>query len=111
MIVYASIPQIIQSCTTLQARIDMVDIILNNLEIAIADAATSGKFESYKLDTGQTKNEVIYRSIAELNKAHEGLFQMQLKMIARLNNNKSGRVMRMVDEKQFIRNRNGYTNW
>lgn len=101
-IIYYNIPAILESCTTLQDRIDMLDTILNGMETAILKATTTGQFEEYKLDTGQTKNEVRYRSIKELSEAYASLLKIQQMLLGRLNANRQGRVIRMVDGKNFI---------
>ncbi len=101
-IVYTNIPAILQSCSTIQSRIAMLDQILNGMETAMLTATSTGQFESYKIDTGQTKNEVIYRSLPELQKAYQALLQTQQFLYARLNINRQGRITRLVDGKNFI---------
>jgi len=102
IIVYTNIPAIIESCTTLEARIAMLDTILNGMEAAILKATTTGQFQSYKIDTGQTKNEIMYRSLAELQKAYRDMLLTQQMLYTRLNANRQGRVFRNVDGKNFL---------
>lgn len=101
-IIYTNIPAILESCATLEARIAMLDSILTGMETALLKATTTGHFEEYKLDTGQTKNEVRYRSINELQLAYASLLKIQQMLYTRLNANRQGRVIRMVDGKNFI---------
>jgi hypothetical protein len=101
-IIYTNIPAIISSQTSLEAQIAMIDTILTGMLVAITTANLSGQFESYKLDTGQTKNEVTYRSITELQKAYEGMFKTKQMVISQLNINRQGRMLRLVDGRNFI---------
>ena len=101
-IIYTSIPAVLESVTTLEARIAMLDTILNGMETAILRASTTGEFDLYRIDTGQTKNEVTYRSIGELTSGYAALIKVQQMFYARLNNNKQGRIHRLVGNKNFI---------
>lgn len=80
----------------------MLDTILSGMETTMVKAAATGRFGLYRLDTGQTKNEVTYRSIDELRIAYEGLLKVQQMLYARLNANRQGRVIRMVPGQNFI---------
>jgi hypothetical protein len=100
-IIYTSIPAIIDSCTTLDARIAMLNLILNAMETTLLTAASTGKFETYRLDTGQTKNEVIYRSVAELQSSYEKLLKTQQLLMSRRDISTQGRAHRLVSNKFF----------
>lgn len=102
MIVYTKIPEVLDSCTTLQARIDMLNTILNGMESAMLKASTTGQFQEYKLDTGQTISEIRYRSLTELTKMYDALLELQQKLMARIDNNNMGRVLRAVPGQNFI---------
>ena len=101
-VVYYNIPAYLESCTTLTGRIAALDAILNGMEIAMLKATSTGTFEEYKLDTGQTKNEVRYRSVEELNLAYTKLLDTQQMLYARLNANRQGRTIRLVDGRNFL---------
>jgi hypothetical protein len=101
-VVYSTIPAILEAQSTTQARIDMLNTILNGMETAILRATTTGQFEEYSLDTGQTKNSVRYRNITELQQAYNGLLKTQDMLYARINNNRIGRVVRLVPNQNFI---------
>lgn len=101
-VIFTNIPAILEACGTLEARIAMLDTILTGMESAMLKATTTGQFELYRLDTGQTKNEVQYRNINELQLAYANLLKIQQMLLTRLNANRQGRVIRMVDGKNFI---------
>jgi len=103
-VIYTSIPAILESASTLEARIAMLDSILNGMELAMVKAASTGEFTSYSIDTGQTKNSVQYRSLTELQMSYEKLLKTQQFLYARLNNNRVGRVIRLVPNQNFIGN-------
>ncbi len=101
-IIFTNIPAILESCGSLEARVAMLDTILNGMETVILKATTTGQFELYRLDTGQTKNEVQYRSINELQLAYASILKIQQMLLTRINANRQGRVIRLVDGKNFI---------
>lgn len=108
-VVYSSIPAILEAQSTTQGRIDVLNTILDGMETAILKATTTGQFEEYSLDTGQTKNSVRYRNITELQMAYQALLKTQDMLYARINNNRIGRVIRLVPNQNFIGgNWNGY---
>jgi len=77
-------------------------LILNGMETAMLKATSTGHFEEYKLDTGQTKNEIRYRSLGEMELAYASMLRLQQQLMTRLNGNRQGRVHRFVDGKNFI---------
>lgn len=101
-VIFTNIPAILEAQGTLEARVAMLDTILNGMETAILKATTTGQFALYRLDTGQTKNEVQYRSLNELQLAYAGVLKIQQMLLTRINANRQGRVIRMVDGKNFI---------
>lgn len=101
-VVYYNIPAILEACGTLEARVTMLDTILTGMETAMLKSTTTGQFELYRLDTGQTKNEVQYRSIDELTAAYASLLKIQQMLLTRINANRQGRVIRMVDGRNFM---------
>lgn len=100
-IIYTSIDQVVSSCTSLEQQLAMIDMILINMLTAINTATTTGQFQEYKLDTGQTKSEVRYRSLLELQKAFQGMSKTKEMIMAELNKNKTGRVASLVGAKNF----------
>lgn len=103
-VVYTSIPAILESQTTIEGRIETLNTILSGMETALLKASSTGQFQEYSLDTGQTKNTIVYRSISELTKAYNDLLKVQQMLYARLNNNRVGRVVRLVPNQNFTGN-------
>lgn len=101
-VIYFNIPAIMESCADLQAEIAMINLIMAGMRSAMLKATVTGHFEEYKLDTGQTKNEVRYRSIGELELAYEKMMRLRGMLYTDLNANRQGRITRMVDGKNFI---------
>jgi len=102
LVEYDSIEKYVESATTLQARIERLDLIISSMEIqAVASAASSGKFDEYSLDTGQSKVRTKYRSPAELQAAILAWDKLRQTLIARLNNQRTGRVIQLRDHKNF----------
>lgn len=104
-IVYTSIPEVMKSCKSLEEQLALIDTILKGMLQAIINATTTGEFQEYKLYTGQTQNEVRYRSLTELQQAYEKMFKIQQYIEAQLGYKKTGRIFRLVDGKNFIGNR------
>jgi len=99
---YDSIEKYVESATTLEARIERIQLIISSMEIqAAASAGTSGKIDEYSLDTGQTKVRTKYRNPTELQAAILAWDILLQKLIARLNNQKTGRVVHLRDHKNF----------
>jgi hypothetical protein len=101
-VIYTNIPAYLESCTTLKARIAALDAILNGMELALLKATTTGHFEEYKLDTGQTKNEIRYSTLGSLQDAYRNMLTTQQMLYARFNRNNSSGVIRLVDGKNFM---------
>lgn len=90
----------IQSCTTLQAKIAAIDLIIQALEDASLSAASSSNVSEYQLNDGQTIIKELFRGpkgIADSINAYEAIKQ---RYVNRLN----GRVVRGVDSKNFRHN-------
>lgn len=108
-IVYTSIPQVLSSCKSLKEQLDLIDVILVGMLSAIVNATATGEFDEYKLDTGQTKNEVRYRSLSDLQDAYQKMFQTKQLVLAQMNYGRTGRIFRLVDGKNFIGNKIFFT--
>lgn len=100
-IVYTNIPAILQSCESLEAEITMLNRILAGMRTAMYTASLTGQFEEYKLDTGQTRNEVTYRSINDLTLAYTKLIGLKKMLYNDLNNNQLGRIIRLVSNNNY----------
>lgn len=100
-IVYTNLPSLLQSCTSIQARIDMLESILDGMSDAMLTATATGHFEEYKVDTGQNRVEIKYRSINELISAYDVLSRRLDREYSKLQDRSRGRIMRLVDSKNF----------
>lgn len=100
-VIYFSVRQYIESCSSLQAKIDALENIIFSMLGALATAATTGEFEEYRFDDGQTKIEVIYRSPESIQKAITGLQFLSDSLRARQFNNSNGRITRLVPGENF----------
>lgn len=69
--------------------------------VTINAATSTGTWEEYKLDTGQTKSEIRYRSLEELQRAFDAMLKTEKYIINRMNFNRAGRQFRLVDGKSF----------
>ena len=101
-VIYYNIPAIMSSCADLVEELAMVKLIMAGMRAAMLKATTTGHFEEYKLDTGQTKNEVRYRSLSELEESYTKMVRLRNLLLADLNANRQGRTIRLVDGKNFI---------
>lgn len=97
-IIYTSIPQLISSETSLKARIAAIDAVLTNMELLMIDKDDS---KIYELDTTQTRIQKTYSGFNELYMAYNNLFMLQQRMITRLNYNNTGRIVRLVNGRNF----------
>lgn len=111
-VVYFSVRQYLESCSSLQAKIDALNNIITNMMIAMASMASGGSFEPYKFDDGQTRIEVLYQNPDSMAKALIALQNLQDMLRARQFNNANGRMSRLVPGENFIGwgNGNGF-NW
>lgn len=97
MVQYDSAAAYLQSCTTLKAKIAAIDAIIDSLLVAAATGAAVANQSEYELNDGQAKIKMVYRSVADINKAIDGFEAMRQRYVNRL----SSRVVRFVDRKNF----------
>lgn len=69
---------------------------------AFLTATTTGEFEEYRFDDGQSKIDVIYRSPESMQRAITGLQFFLDSLRARQFNNANGRITRLVPGENFI---------
>lgn len=101
-VVYFSVRQYLESCASLQAKIDGLGTIITNMIIATASMASSGAFEPYRFDDGQTKIEILYQNPESMAKALLALQNLQERLRATQFTNANGRVARMVPGENFL---------
>lgn len=89
----------IDSATTLQAKIVRINAIITALETTALKAAETGNVTEYSLDDGQTKINTMYRSPIEVQKSIDAFESIKQRYVNQLN----GRVVRLVDSKNFNR--------
>lgn len=101
-VVYYSVKQYLESCTSLQAKINGLENVLANMIIAYGTAAAGESFQPYRFDDGQTKIEVLYQSPEAMEKSIKSLQNTLTSLRAQQFNNAYGRVGRMVPGENFI---------
>lgn len=103
MVYYDSAYKYIDCASDLRAKITRIDEIISALEDTALKAAGNDNITEYSLNDGQTIIRTVYKGAdAVLNSiiAFEKIRQMYI-------NRLSGRVMRLVDGKNFTGRRNG----
>lgn len=87
----------LSSATTIKEKISKINEIIAVLEESALKSATRQHIDEYWLDDGQTRIKTVYRSMDEVV---NGLFALnKLKEI--YTNKLKGRIVRLVDEKNF----------
>lgn len=102
-VTYDSADIFIQSATTLEAKIAKIDAIITALEDVALTAAGNDNISEYELNDGQVKIKTAYRGAAAVLKSIMDFEKIRQMYVNRLN----GRVVRMVDGKNFTGNRHG----
>lgn len=97
MVTYDSAGVYITAVSDLQQRVARIDAVIAALEDAALKAAGAGHIGDYFLDDGQTKIKTAYRSPSELAASITAFEKIRQRYINQLN----GRVMRLVDGKNF----------
>lgn len=88
-----------QSCTTIQQILDKIDaIILALLDTALKSVQKGDKVE-YMIDTGQTKQKVVYSSVSSVTKAIQEYRVIRAGYAAMI----TGREFRNVDHRNLRR--------
>lgn len=100
-IVYTKLSTYLESVDSITARIAVMEAIASKMLDAMDAAASTGQFESYKLDTGQTRTEITYRSLAELANAYNILIMRIDRERVKADAKCHGRVFRLVDGRNF----------
>lgn len=93
----------IESCTTLRAKITAIDNIISALLTTAANAAANENITEYTLNDGQTIIKSTYRGMKAIQDSINSFEKLKQMYVNRLN----GRVMRLVDSKNFTGGFNG----
>lgn len=97
-VIYNSGFQYIQSCTTLKAKIDAIDAIIDSLQETALSAAANNDINEYWLNDGQTQIKTIYRGAEAVTKSIFAYEKLREYYSAKLNKT---RVVRAMDSKNF----------
>lgn len=100
MVIYDSADIYINGATCLRDKIARIDAIIVALEDAALKGAAQGNISDYSLNDGQTQIRTAYRSITDISASINAFEQIRQRYINQLN----GRVVRLVDSKNFRRN-------
>lgn len=103
IVTYSSADVYIESASTLKEKIAKIDAIIVALEATALKAAAGDDISSYMLDDGHTKINTMYRGVDSVMKSIESFEKLKQMYINRLN----GRMVRLVDGKNFKGPRNG----
>lgn len=97
MAIYDSAAIFIERQTSLKAKVDAIELIIDALLILAAKAATNDNISEYQLNDGQTVIKTVYNGVDGILQSIEGLEKIKMTYLNRLN----GRVMRLMDSKNF----------
>lgn len=103
MEVFESADVYIECGTSIKDKIDRIDAIIDTLLSTAVKSAVKDGVSEYTLNNGQTTIKTVLKgtdSIAASIQAYNKLKQI---FIQQLNNNSVGRVVRLVDSKNFNR--------
>lgn len=102
MVVYESAKHYIDSCASLQAKINAIQTIIDALLSTAASAALNDDIEEYWLNDGQTQIKCVYKGVDHIQNSIMKFEQLK-QMYA---NQKGGRMVRLSDSKNFPNNGN-----
>lgn len=100
---YDSADIFIRDATSLQAKITRIDAIITALEDIALTGAANDNIQEYELNDGQVKIRTEYRGVDSIFKSIMGFERIRQMYVNQLN----GRVIRLVDGKNFTGSRNG----
>jgi sulfur relay (sulfurtransferase) DsrF/TusC family protein len=101
-ILYYSLNANFESCTSIQAKIAKLDVLIDTLFTTATKATSTGNIASYKIDDGQSIQEVYYRDMEQVMKALKAYEQQRQFYVNKL----LGNEYRQVSGKNL--NRWGY---
>lgn len=103
MVYFDSAFKYIDCASTLRDKITRIEAIINALEDTAIKAAANDNITEYSLNDGQTIIRTVYKGADSVMRSIMAFEQIRQMYINRLN----GRVMRLVDGKNFTGRRNG----
>lgn len=87
----------LESCTTITEMIAKIDAIILALLTTAMKSVTNGHRVEYSVDTGQTKQKVVYSDVNTITKAIEGYRKIRAELLFELN----GGEYRNVDSRNL----------
>ena len=102
MLTFDSSSIYVTSATTLRDKLTRVNAIITALEDVALKAAANGDISQYSLDDGQTKIMTSYRTAEDVANSIQAFEVIRQRYINQLN----GRMVRLVDSKNFRNGRN-----
>jgi hypothetical protein len=97
--IYIKDNDFILSFTTVQGRVDAINLIIDALYAQMSNLANQGEpINEYTLSDGQTHIKANYKTLAQITDAISSMELRRNKLI----NNYQGRTTRAVDIKNFI---------
>lgn len=103
MVYFDSAYKYIDCASTLREKITKIEAIISALEDTALKAAANDNITEYSLNDGQTIIRTVYKGADAVLRSIEAFEKIRQMYINRLN----GRVMRLVDGKNFTGRRNG----
>lgn len=94
-----TVTQYLESKTTLQARIDAIDALIDKMILRITEVVDgmNVSVEEYQMDDGQMKIRTRYRNVKDVEDGVASLEKMKQMYVNRLN----GRVFNLRDQRSF----------
>lgn len=102
-VLYFELDADFQTCTTKKAIIAKIDAIIDALYVTALSSVTNGDVVEYTIDTGQTKNKVVYRNPNAIVTTIEAYKKLRKGYV----NDIIGRSQIIVDGKNLVR-KNGF---
>ena len=102
MLTFDSSSIYVTSATTSREKLARVNAIITALEDVALKAAANGDISQYSLDDGQVKIMTTYRTAEDVSKSIQAFEVIKQRYINQIN----GRMVRLVDSKNFRNGRN-----
>lgn len=97
-VIFESAAAYLETCTSIDAKIAAIDVIISKLLTSAATAAESGHLDEYWFDDGHVKIRSKYRNVTEMSRSITGFQQLRTMYV----NQKTGRIVRLKDVSNFI---------
>jgi hypothetical protein len=101
MIIYTSAHEYIDTASSLKDQIAKVQDVIDSLLDTAVKAASGDNITEYSVDDGQVKIQTVYKGVDAIARSVEAFTKIKQMLIAQYNSNKNGRMIRLVDSKNF----------